>query len=703
MHNKIKRDTFATPFKSRLFFIKKGFFPTRTTIYIMKKLYSLLLIAALCLLSQTAMAAIDGFVTEDSDKSIIHNGVTYDEGKAQTPGSNAYTGDIEIPEGVTTLKNKTVGFLFWSTQVGTFQYSTITSASLPASLTEIQQGAFSDCPLLQEINVHEDNEDYMSIDGCVYKYTTVNGEKVPTTLVFVPGGKSSVNIDSRITSIADCAFDGCTNIKEVTIPAGVTSIGKYAFTGCNLDRIICNATTPPEVTGDSEDEGWGFQDLAVTEIIVPSSAKTEYEDSPDWGAFANQLKVAYLEISAEVISYKELNSNGVYEVVRIEVINITGKNNEVFAAAPEGWTMTDSNGNSYSLTTALTNSNKTVKVTMIDIPTEWGDYTLNIPAGSLKSEDGTECQKTQRRWTIQAPEYEYKEETASLTLKIHDTDTVFKWSYTNDEGTLVESSEPHTVGSMLYKKDNSSTVGNVTTITTTYYNSANAEYSRTFANNNWQALYVPFDLVYNASWDAIFEVGKITHVTDYYDTNNNVVWFYVTVDILGTDDVETFRIPANTPALIRSKHSGDAVTRTFSVGNGNTIAASADAFEVESSNGNKYSFTGNYKKQNSGEIAENIGEDFGSIYAMSGGQIKNAGNENVALRAYRWFMTIKENPSLQSDITFSYGKFNGEETDIPEVRVQVFEKDLYYDLSGRRVDNPSNGIYIINGRKVFVK
>lgn len=692
----------------------------------MKKLYSLLLTAALCLLSQTTLAqeqpptyeavandpnsktesnfnyneikegGIFGWLGTLVGYAIVNNGGSKDE-----LGSNLYYGDVEVPseyngKPVTTLKT----VIRNSSYVGAFQYSYITSCHLPATITEIQQGAFSDCPYLTKITVDEDNEKYMSIDGCVYEYTTVNGEKIPTTLVFVPGGKSSVNIDSRITSIADCAFDGCTNIKEVTIPAGVTSIGKYAFTGCNLDRIICNATTPPDVYGNSGSEGWGFQDLAVTEVIVPSSAITTYDSNADWNGFT--FKAAYLEISAEVISYKELN-NGVYEVVRIEVINITGKNNEVFAAAPEGWTMTDANGNSYSLTTELTNSNKTVQVTMIDIPTEWGDYTLNIPAGSLKSEDGTECQEIHRRWTIQAPEYEYKEETASLTLKIYDGDTEFKWSYTNDEGTPVESSEPHTVGSMLYKKENSSTAGNVTTITTTYYNSANAEYSRTFANNNWQALYVPFDLVYNASWDAIFEVGEITHVTDYYDTNNNVVWFYVTVDILGTDDVETLRIPANTPALIRSKHSGDAVTRTFSVGNGNTIAASTEAFEVESSNGNIYSFTGNYKRQNSGEIAESIGTDFGSIYAMSGGVIKKAGNANVALRAYRWFLTITENPSLQSDITFSYGKFDGEETDIPEVRVQVFEKDVYYDLSGRRVDNPSNGIYIINGRKVFVK
>ena len=30
-------------------------------------------------------------------------------------------------------------------------------------------------------------------------------------------------------------------------------------------------------------------------------------------------------------------------------------------------------------------------------------------------------------------------------------------------------------------------------------------------------------------------------------------------------------------------------------------------------------------------------------------------------------------------------------------------KNVYYDLNGRIVENPTNGIYIINGKKVFVK
>ena len=30
-------------------------------------------------------------------------------------------------------------------------------------------------------------------------------------------------------------------------------------------------------------------------------------------------------------------------------------------------------------------------------------------------------------------------------------------------------------------------------------------------------------------------------------------------------------------------------------------------------------------------------------------------------------------------------------------------KDVYYDLNGRVVENPTNGVYILNGKKVLVK
>jgi hypothetical protein len=49
-------------------------------------------------------------------------------------------------------------------------------------------------------------------------------------------------------------------------------------------------------------------------------------------------------------------------------------------------------------------------------------------------------------------------------------------------------------------------------------------------------------------------------------------------------------------------------------------------------------------------------------------------------------------------------RFQGETTDINGV--ELYEQDcdvIYYDLNGRRVDNPTKGLYIVNGKKVLVK
>ena len=34
---------------------------------------------------------------------------------------------------------------------------------------------------------------------------------------------------------------------------------------------------------------------------------------------------------------------------------------------------------------------------------------------------------------------------------------------------------------------------------------------------------------------------------------------------------------------------------------------------------------------------------------------------------------------------------------------QLMMDNVYYDLNGRRVENPTQGLYIVNGKKVFVK
>lgn len=49
-------------------------------------------------------------------------------------------------------------------------------------------------------------------------------------------------------------------------------------------------------------------------------------------------------------------------------------------------------------------------------------------------------------------------------------------------------------------------------------------------------------------------------------------------------------------------------------------------------------------------------------------------------------------------ILFTYGT-----SDINNVNGDIQQDNVYFDLNGRRVDNPSKGVYVTNGKKIVIK
>ena len=57
---------------------------------------------------------------------------------------------------------------------------------------------------------------------------------------------TTITIPDSVTSIGDSAFDCCSRLTSITIPNSVTSIGKYAFYYCDsLKTIYCEAKSEP--------------------------------------------------------------------------------------------------------------------------------------------------------------------------------------------------------------------------------------------------------------------------------------------------------------------------------------------------------------------------------------------------------------------------------------------------------------------------
>ncbi|MCI6957231.1 MAG: leucine-rich repeat protein [Clostridiales bacterium] len=166
--------------------------------------------------------------------------------------------------------------------------TSLTGITLPSSLKTLGSNPFGGCTQITSLTISESNSSFCSVDGVLFN-------KACTKILAVPGGISgSYSIPDGVTSIASCAFWGCSSLTGVTIPDGVTSISSYAFSGCSsltgvtipdgvtsIDSYafsgcssLTGVTIPDGVTGI---DSYAFSGCSsLTSIIIPGSVTRIY-------------------------------------------------------------------------------------------------------------------------------------------------------------------------------------------------------------------------------------------------------------------------------------------------------------------------------------------------------------------------------------------------------------------------------------------
>ena len=156
--------------------------------------------------------------------------------------------------------------------------SSLTSVTIPDSVTSIGNYAFEDCTGLRSIAVEEGNFVYHSAGNCLIETASKTLIAGCNTSVIPDDGSvtsigdwaffgrddlTSVTIPDSVTSIEEGAFYGCSGLTSVTIPDSVTSIGERAFSGC---RSLTSVTIPDGVTSIGDYAFYGCSGLTSVTI-----------------------------------------------------------------------------------------------------------------------------------------------------------------------------------------------------------------------------------------------------------------------------------------------------------------------------------------------------------------------------------------------------------------------------------------------------
>ena len=282
--------------------------------------------------------------------------VTFAEGsKLGTIGQQAFSGcsalsSITIPASVTSIgqqaffgctKMETVTFAEGSKletigQLAFQSCSALSSIIIPASVTSMGNGAFKSCydrngTGLTTVTFAEGskleaigNEAFQScsalssitipasvtsIGNSAFKSCYDNRNRIGlTTVTFAEG--------SQLKTIGESAFEACRVLSSITIPASVTEIGKNAFYNCydgstGLTEVTFAEGSKLETIGESAFNGCG-----ISSVTIPASVT---------------------EIGQKAFAYcRNLKSVTVNWTAADKIVQI---NSNVFSNCPEGWTL----------------------------------------------------------------------------------------------------------------------------------------------------------------------------------------------------------------------------------------------------------------------------------------------------------------------------------------------------------------------------
>ncbi len=523
----------------------------------------------------------------------------------------------------------------------------LTSIDIPAGTTNVASQAFTSCSKLTSINVDSNNPNYASLDGMLVS-------KDKTRLMTFPPGKANsryTRLPSFITAI-DSAFYSCEELTNVTIPRTVTDIGNFAFSNTkNLTSISFLGNIPTLAN-----EAFLNTDKSKITLYV---RKGWFEDSANAATIQAMKTQGFKEIHPSFIAASPDLDRGVEyfptSINTVGVIAFTPERTSVIVPASvkevyNGKTTT------YEVATVLDyafqNNTKTETVVFLGDLEEIGLDAFSQTAGNA---------------TNAIKNIYFVDNTAPEMASVH-FEAPTHYPFTADQKIYVKPSKVSSYQAVF--KDNNAAVDVTANIT--------SEIPTQTSMNRATACY-PFDVTYKGDVMPYLPLQYKTWDGTYY------------VRSLSVDDGY---IPANLGVLLRSKQAASV----------QSYCEMTEAQDHAAVNNSQYSASA-YMMTGVVEDTQVIG-DGSTLYALSKqyGEFRKIKTTGTTIPYFKAYIKLPAAFTQAKNVVFLFDdEADGTTTGIESVETHDGEESVYYNLNGMRVDNPTKGVYIRNGKKVIIK